>query len=81
MIDDDEKLLIIKFLKLNYPVTRLKIGNNFKRGYYDMGVKFLSENKSDMVAFRLYLIATVSSLFCCDNFIATEVTDKFLSIK
>lgn len=81
MIDESQKLLIIKFLKLNYPVGRLKIGAHFKRGYSDLGIKFLSANKSDMTAFRLHLINTIIYLFNCDNTIATEVTDMFLSTK
>ena len=82
MIELQEQELMIKFLKKNFPVYRLKNGLRFKRTIIlENGESFLLSDKDSVndLYFKLYDILKI--VFNTDKNTNKSVLDKFLNVK
>lgn len=78
MVVDKNKALINKFLERNYPVTRIKINNKFKRGIIlDNSIYLLSE-KQHRNSSVVELTETLSLIFALNYEILYPIVDVFL---
>lgn len=82
MNDTQENLLILKFLKNNYPVYRFKQNNRFKRSIKldDGQIYYLSDKKSTNDLY-FSLLSTIKTVFYINEEKAEIVLKLFLNIK
>jgi hypothetical protein len=82
MNDTQENLLILKFLKNNYPVYRFKQNNRFKRSIKldDGQIYYLSDKKSTNDLY-FSLLSTIKTVFYINEEKAENVLKLFLNIK
>ena len=70
--------LIIKFVQRNYPVSRIKTNNRFKRGIvFDDGAYLFSDGTMQI---KTRLIGILKKVFDCQTNEAIEIIDKALNI-
>lgn len=70
--------LIIKFVQRNYPVSRIKTNNRFKRGIvFDDGAYLFSDGTMQI---KTRLIVILKKVFDCQTNEAIEIIDKALNI-
>lgn len=70
--------LIIKFIQRNYPVSRIKTNNRFKRGIvFDDGAYLFSDGTMQI---KTRLIGILKKVFDCQTNEAIEIIDKALNI-
>ena len=73
--------MMLKFLSVAYPISRVKHDNKFKRAYIlDNGVYILSD-ESSIERVKNQLCITLCKVFFCDKATALAVLDNFLNIK
>jgi hypothetical protein len=77
-----EKKLMEKFLKLNYPIYRLKHQMRFKRTIiFDTGESFLLSDKQQVNALYVRLFDLISLVFCSDRQLIRTVLRDFLNLR
>ena len=70
--------LIIKFVQRNYPVSRIKTNNRFKRGIvFDDGAYLFSDGTMPI---KSKIINILKKVFDCQTSEAIEIIDKSLNI-
>lgn len=74
--------LIIKFLKLNYPIQRIKEKKHFKRAIIgDNGNKFYLSNSVQIQTLYSQLFTNLELIFSEDKKIIEEILKNFLHLK
>jgi hypothetical protein len=74
--------LIIKFLKMNYPIHRYKEKKHFKRTIINSnGDKFYLSNSIDIKNLYNQLFNTLELIFCEDKKIIERILKIFLYLK
>ena len=81
MSDFDQKALIIKFLKINFPICRLKQGNRFKRTIILDDGNYLLSNKNEQQKAFNELLKTLIKIFNIDKKTSIEILEIFLNVK
>lgn len=82
MNDTQENLLILNFLKKNYPVYRVKENNRFKRTItLDNGQNYFLSDKRSIEGLYLNLLKTVEKIFNIERKKAEIPLKTFLNIK
>ncbi len=77
-----ERKLIEKFLKLNYPVHRVKHNMRFKRTIIlDSGNKYFLSNKEATRELYYRLLDVLKLVFCSDESVNKDVLKNFLHLK
>ena len=80
MLNKTDEEMIIKFLQRNYPVSRIKLNNRFKRAIVlDDGAYMLSDGNSAR-PLKTKLIATLKTVFDCDATNAYRLISYALNI-
>jgi len=82
MYNDIQKDMVFKFLKINYPVKRIKYNNKFKRTIVldDGSVYYLSDDKSHKML-SIKLVQIIKYIFCMDEITARIIVNDFLGLK
>jgi hypothetical protein len=80
MLDETDKKMIISFLKNNYPVTRVKHNNRFRRGMNLDGHIYVLSEKNTMNLVKQKLIMIVKLVFACDGNDAMNMVNIALNI-
>jgi len=74
--------LMIKFLKLSYPVLRIRDKKHFKRTIVlETGEKYHLSNKAHVKYLYTKLFNTLELIFCEDKAVIENVLKNFLHIK
>ena len=74
--------LMIKYLKMNYPVKRIRENNHFKRTIViENGTKFFISNKFHMKTLYSKLFINLDLIFNEDNKTTENVLKTFLNLK
>ena len=82
MIELQEQELMLKFLKKNFPVYRLKNGLRFKRTIIlETGESYLLSNKDSVNDLYFKLYDVLRTVFNADKNTNKFVLDKFLNVK
>jgi hypothetical protein len=82
MIDIDEKELMLKFLKKNFPVYRLKHNMRFKRTILlENGESYILSDKNSLNDLFYKLSDILSTVFNSDKDTNKLVLESFLNIK
>jgi hypothetical protein len=80
MLNKTDEEMIVKFLQRNYPVSRIKLNNRFKRAIVlDDGAYMLSDGNSAR-PLKTKLIATLKTVFDCDATNAYRLISHALNI-
>ena len=66
--------MLIKFLRLNFPISRLKFKNKFKRGIVYFGTHYFLSDKFDLNTISDLLFELLSTIFEFD----TELTKSIV---
>ena len=81
MLHPQEKELMFKFLKRNYPTSRIKDNMRFKRGIVlDDGIYYLS-NKEMANTLYFKMLSILELVFCTEKSINEDVLKTFLHLK
>jgi len=80
-MNEIENNMMMRFLKRNYPVIRIKDKQRFKRAIVsdNGGTYFLSDEHSHIVL-RNYLIQTLKTVFYCDENSSRTVLKEYLNL-
>lgn len=82
MYTDFDKEMVLKFLERNYPVSRVKHGNRFKRAItLDNGLSFFLSDKNSHIHLKLQLVEHLRLIFSYDENFLKEVIVDFLPLK
>lgn len=82
MYTDVDKKIMLRFLERNYPVSRIKDKQRFKRAILlDDGVAYCLSNQLTNKQLKFSLVETLKKIFDCDETIIYAVVDNFLPIK
>jgi hypothetical protein len=77
-----DKQLMLKFLEKNYPISRVKHNNKFRRAIIlDNGGTFVLGEESHHIQLRFQLIEVLKKVFSCDESITRAVLNNFLNTK
>lgn len=77
-----DKSLMLKFLYRNYPVSKTKINNKFKRTIItDDGNIYLLSNKESIEKLYFYLFQVLNRIFYIDSKTIKDVLTVFLNLK
>lgn len=77
-----DKQLMLKFLDKNYPISRVKHNNKFRRAIIlDYGGTFVLGEVSHHIQLRHQLIEILKKVFSCDEALTRTVLNNFLNIK
>lgn len=80
MLNKIDEEMIVKFLQRNYPISRIKSNNRFKRAIVlDDGAYILSDGNSAK-PLKTKLIAILKIIFDCDATISSFLISKALNI-
>ena len=81
MTDEREKRLMLRFLELNYPVSRIKINGRFKRAIVlENDAAFILGNNSNLLQLQYNLFETLLLVFNCDEATARGVLYNYLNL-
>ena len=81
MTNDREKRLMLRFLELNYPVSRVKVNGRFKRAIIlENGVAFLLGDNSNLLRLEYNLFEILLLVFNCDEATARSVLYNYLNL-
>ena len=73
---------MIKFLKLSYPVVRIREKKHFKRTIiFDTGEKFYLSNKAHLKYLYTKLYNVLELVFCEEKTLTENVLKSFLNMK
>lgn len=79
MITSFDKKMIVNFMERNYPVSRIKINQRFRRAILlDNGIVFILGERQNYQNFKTSLINILSDIFNVDNSELTPLVDDFL---
>lgn len=82
MYTDIDKKLMLKFLERNYPVSRVKDKQRFKRAIViDNDAIYYLSDQTTHKQLRFSLVEILQKIFDCDDVIIYSVVDNFLPIK
>ncbi len=82
MCNQKDKQLMIKFLEKNYPVSRIKYEQRFKRAIIlDDGSIYGLSNEDSRIRLKYELMDKLRLVFDCDDIIISLVLNNFLNIK
>lgn len=82
MITDFDKKMIINFLERNYPISRIKINQRFRRAIViDSGPIFILGEKNNYELFKQTLMKILSDIFYIDVIYLKPIVDSFISNK
>lgn len=81
MLTEIDKDMMLKFLEKNYPISRVKDKNKFRRAIVLETGTFILGNESNHIQLRLRLIEVVKTVFSCDHATAIAVLNNFLNLK
>lgn len=74
--------LMIKYLKMNYPVHRMRENRHFKRTIVtESGQKYLLSNKAHMKFLYSKLFTNLELIFSEDKTLTEDVLKSFLHLK
>ena len=77
-----DKQIMLKFLKKNYPIARVKHNNKFRRAIIlDNGSTFVLGEKSHHTQIRHQLVEILKNVFSCEEAITIAVLNNFLNSK
>jgi hypothetical protein len=77
MLNKIDEEMIIKFIQRNYPVSRIKTNNRFKRGIvFDDGAYLFSDGTMNI---KTRLVGILKKVFDCQTNEAIEIIDKTLN--
>lgn len=80
-MDEIEFDIMMNFLKLNYPVIRVKENMRFKRAIIlDNGSTYFLSNESSHIHLRNQLIQNLKTVFYCDEKSSRTVLKEYLNI-
>jgi hypothetical protein len=80
MNDKHFENMMIKFLVRNYPVSRIKFNDRFRRGIiFDNGTPHLLID-SNTLLIKQKLITILNTVFNCDKITATRIITQALNI-
>jgi len=80
MINKIDEEMIVKFLQRNYPVSRIKQNNRFKRAIVLDDVAYMLSDINSSKPLKTKLIATLKIIFDCDATNAYRLISQALSI-
>lgn len=73
--------LVMKFLKSNYPVSRIKVKDRFKRGIIaDGGQVFYLNNKNVYAELKIHLKQSLYIVFNLDFKSSDEILNTYLNL-
>lgn len=79
MYTDIDKKLMLKFLERNYPKSRIKDNQRFKRAIIlDNGVVYYLSDKNSYKQLKYGLAEILAKIFNCNDVIIYSVLDYFL---
>lgn len=82
MQTDLDKKLMLKFLELNYPVSRIKDNKKFKRAIIiDNGTIYYLNNTNNQKQLKIYIKEILKLIFCLDESTINSVLDIYLPEK
>jgi hypothetical protein len=73
--------LIVNYLKIFYPIKRIKDGNRFKRAIIGGGVSYSLSNKTSVKMLYNHLFDELMFLFAENKSTIETILKKFLDIK
>ena len=77
-----DKQLMLKFLEKNYPISRVKHNNKFRRAIIlDYGGIFVLGEPSHQIQLRHQLVEILKKVFSCEEAITRAVLNNFLNSK
>ena len=80
-IDDTIKNMMLKYLEIAFPVSRIKIDKKFRRAIVlENGIHLLG-NCSSIMFLRNSLSEELKLVFNCDNATSFAILDNFLNLK
>ena len=81
MSEKQIKELMLKFLKRNYPIARVKDKLRFKRGIVlDGGDVFFLSDKNSHLALQKRLLSVLDTVFSCEEKVNYDVLKTFLKL-
>ena len=81
MLDVLDKELMLKFLRRNFPVSRIKYNNQFRRAIViDDGSYYLLGERNQLLALINKLNVILIIVFSCDIQTSKDIVNIFLSI-
>ena len=81
MSEKQIKELMLKFLKRNYPIARVKDKLRFKRGIVlDGGDVFFLSDKNSHLALQKRLLDILNTVFSCETKVNYDVLKTFLKL-
>jgi hypothetical protein len=82
MYTDIDKKLMLKFLERNYPVSRIKDKQRFKRAIViDNDTIYYLSDQTTHKQLRFSLVEILQKIFDCNDVVIYSVLDNFLPIK
>jgi hypothetical protein len=82
MYTDIDKKLMLKFLERNYPVSRIKDKQRFKRAIViDNDTIYYLSDQTSHKQLKFSLVEILQKIFNCDDVVIYSVVDNFLPIK
>lgn len=82
MVNETDKKMIIKFLERNYPVTRIKHGQRFRRAIItDSGSIYILGEMNDTKRLKYELYESLRQVFVCEDYVINTILDTFLPNK
>ena len=82
MYTDIDKKLMLKFLERNYPVSRIKDKQRFKRAIViDNDTIYYLSDQTSHKQLKFSLVEILQKIFNCDDVVIYSVLDNFLPIK
>jgi hypothetical protein len=80
-MNDFETNIMLKFLKRNYPVIRVKENSRFKRAIMlDNGTTCFLSDEMSHINLRNHLIQILKTVFYCDEKTSRTILKEFLNL-
>lgn len=80
MLGNLDKLMMLKFLNKNYPVSRIKRNQRFKRGIIVENGTYAISDKRELVILQHALVKILMIVFSCDEIFGMMVVSSFLRL-
>jgi hypothetical protein len=80
MLGKLDKLMMLKFLSKNYPISRIKRNNRFKRGIIVENGTYALSDKKEVVILQHELAEILTIVFSCDESFGMMVVSSFLRL-
>lgn len=83
MLGEIDKAMMLKFLKNNYPVIKVKVNGKFNRAItVDLGMSFLLNNKMQVMILQQQLFIKLKYIFNFDDDVfCLTVLNYYLNLK